>query len=164
MRRRIASFVLVLAFGLLILLSTLLEVALQLTEKLFMSSLPMGAALIGQIANWGLSLIALTLLFGFLFKFVPDVPIAWRDVGVGAVVTAILFTVGHTLLTLYLTKAAIGSAYGAAGSLVAFVAWMYYCAQIFFFGAVVTRVYALKFGSHITAGTLKSKSLRAASS
>jgi membrane protein len=154
----------VLAFGFLILLSTLLDVALQLITKLFISSLPAGAAMIGQIANVGLSLIALTLLFGFLFKFVPDVPITWRDVGVGAVVTAALFTVGHTLLTLYLTKAAIGSAYGAAGSLVAFVAWMYYCAQIFLFGAVVTRVYALKFGSHVASAQPKSPSLRAAGS
>jgi membrane protein len=163
-RRRIASFGLVLAFGFLILISTLLDVALQVIEKLFISSLPAGAALIGQIANSGLSLIALTLLFGFLFKFVPDVPIDWRDVGVGAVVTAVLFTVGHLLLTLYLTKAAIGSAYGAAGSLVAFVAWMYYSAQIFFFGAVLTRVYALKFGSHVTKALPAAPSPRAAGS
>lgn len=161
-RRRIASFAMVLAFGLLILISTLLDVALQLIEKLFIVALPAGAAIIGQMANAGLSLIALTLLFGFLFKFVPDVPIAWRDVGVGAVVTAVLFTVGHTVFTLYLTKAAVGSAYGAAGSLVAFVAWMYYCAQIFLFGALVTRAYALKFGSHVNASLRISPSLRGA--
>jgi len=149
-RRRIASFATVLAFGVLMLLSTLLDVALQLIEQHFTSFLPMSTALVGEIANLAVSFVALAALFGLIFKFVPDVPIDWRDVGIGAVVTAVLFEVGRTLLALYFTRATVGSAFGAAGSLVAFVAWIYYCAQIFFFGAILTRVYAAKFGSRLT--------------
>jgi membrane protein len=148
-RRRIASVAAVLVCGVLVLLSTVLDVAFQLVEQRFGSRLPMSGALAGQIANLVLSFIAITALFGLIFKFVPDVPIAWRDVGIGAVVTAVLFTLGRTLLTLYFTKATVGSAFGAAGSLVAFVAWIYYSAQIFFFGAILTRVYATRFGSRL---------------
>jgi membrane protein len=151
--RRIASFATVLVFGVLVLLSTVLDVAFQLIERRFGSLLPMSAALAGQIINLALSFIAITALFGLIFKFVPDVPIAWRDVGIGAVVTAVLFTLGRTLLTFYFTKVTVGSAFGAAGSLVAFVAWIYYSAQIFFFGAILTRVYATRFGSRVSSKT-----------
>ena len=88
------------------------------------------------------------MLFALIFKFVPDVPISWRDVAIGAIATAFLFIVGKALLTLYLATAGVGSTYGAAGSLVAFVVWVYYSAQIFFFGAVFTQVYARTLGSH----------------
>lgn len=148
-RQRIASFATVLAFGVLVLLSTVLDVALELIAQHFGSLIPMSTALAGEIANLAVSFIAIAALFGLIFKLVPDVPIHWRDVGIGAVVTAVLFEVGRTLLALYFTKATVGSAFGAAGSLVAFVAWIYYCAQIFFFGAVLTRVYAAKFGSQL---------------
>jgi hypothetical protein len=77
-----------------------------------------------------------------MFKYVPAANISWRDVWVGAVGTALLFTVGKLLLGLYLGKASFGSAYGAAGSLVALIVWIYYSAQIFFFGAEFTHVYA----------------------
>ncbi len=87
-------------------------------------------------------------MFALIYKFVPDVPIAWRDVAIGAIFTAILFQIGKALLALYLATAGVGSAYGAAGSLVAFVVWVYYSAQIFFFGAVFTHVYAKTFGTH----------------
>lgn len=147
-RKRIASFAMVLTFGFLMLSSTLLDLGLHVLQTLFASFVPVGTTLIGGIANFAISFVAITILFALIFKFVPDVRIDWRDVGVGAVLTAVLFTIGHSLLSLYLTKAAVGSAYGAAGSLVAFVAWIYYCAQIFFFGAIFTRVYATTFGSH----------------
>ncbi len=148
-RRRIASFVMVLMFGVLILTSTLLDVGLRVVEHLFANLAPIGAEFVGEVLNVVLSFVAITGLFVLIFKFVPDVPIDWKDVTFGAAVTAVLFTIGHTLLTVYLIKAAVGSAYGAAGSLVAFVAWIYYCAQIFFFGAVLTRVYATCFGSQM---------------
>jgi membrane protein len=155
LRRRIASFATVLVFGFSIIVSTFLGIALHVLETIFTGFLPVGAATVGEFANVALSFVATTVLFALVFKFVPDVRIEWRDVGVGAVVTAALFAIGHTLLGLYLTKAAVGSAYGAAGSLVAFVAWVYYCAQIFFFGAVLTRVYALSFGSKVDRGKLR---------
>src|SRR5205814_7598308 len=84
----------------------------------------------------------ITVLFALLFKFVPARHIPWRDVRIGAVGTALLFTMGKFLLGLYLGKASVGSAYGAAGSLVAVIVWVYYSAQIFFFGAEFTRVYS----------------------
>jgi membrane protein len=77
-----------------------------------------------------------------MFKFVPARSISWRSVGIGAIGAALLFTVGKALLGLYLGKASVGSGYGAAGSLVAVIVWVYYSAQIFFFGAEFTRVYA----------------------
>ncbi len=147
-RRRIASFITVFFFGVLMLLSVLIDVALQIVETHFVHFLPVNAAYLGEVANVIASFVMIAVLFGLIFKFVPDVRIAWKDVAIGAVVTAGLFTIGRTLLALYLTKAAVGSAFGAAGSLVASVAWIYYCAQIFFFGAILTRVYALSFGSH----------------
>jgi membrane protein len=153
-RQRIASFAAVLSLGVLALLSTVLDVALQVLEQRFAGLGPLSGAapVVSEVANLVLSLVVLTALFGLIFKFVPDVPIDWRDVGMGAGLTAILFIVGRTLLAFYFAKAAIGSAFGAAGSLVAFVAWIYYCAQIFFFGAVVTRVYAIRFGSRLNSG------------
>ena len=82
-----------------------------------------------------------------IYKVLPDVNIAWSDVWVGAVATAFLFTVGKLLIGLYLGHASVGSAYGAAGSLVVFVVWVYYSGQIFFLGAEFTKAYAKRFGS-----------------
>jgi len=89
-----------------------------------------------------LSVVVITVLFALIYKIVPDVPIAWRDVWVGAAVTSILFTIGKFLIGLYLGKASVGSAYGAAGSLVVLLVWVYYSAQIFLFGAGLTRRFA----------------------
>ena len=88
-------------------------------------------------------LIAVTILFALLYKLVPDVHIEWRDVIIGAAVTSLLFSIGKFLIGLYLGKASVGSAYGAAGSLVVFIVWVYYSAQIFLFGAEFTEVYAV---------------------
>jgi membrane protein len=95
-----------------------------------------------QILNFALSFIVETVLFALMFKYLPDVAVAWRQVIVGAIGTALLFTIGKFLLGIYLGKASVGSTYGAAGSLVAVVVWIYYSAQIFFFGAEFTRLYA----------------------
>jgi membrane protein len=91
-------------------------------------------------------------LFGLVFKYVADVEIDWRDVGFGAVVTALLFTVGKSLLGIYLGKASIGSAYGAAGSFAVLVVWVYYSAQILFLGAELTHVHAQARGRSIRPG------------
>ncbi|MDB6111024.1 MAG: putative rane protein, partial [Pedosphaera sp.] len=92
----------------------------------------------------------ITLLFALIYKILPDVRIRWRDVLVGAVVTALLFTIGKLLLGLYLGKTSVGSAYGVAGSLVLILVWIYYSAQIFLFGAEFTQAYANRLGKHIT--------------
>jgi len=87
-------------------------------------------------------------LFAMIFKILPDIKIAWRDVWIGAVMTAVLFNVGKFLLGFYLGRSSVASAYGAAGSLVIILLWVYYSAQIMFFGAAFTRVCATRFGSH----------------
>ena len=97
--------------------------------------------LVMQTINFVVSFAVIAGLFGLMFKYVPAATISWKDVLVGAVGTALLFTIGKQLLGLYLGKASVGSTYGAAGSLVA-VVWIYYSAQIFFFGAEFTHVYA----------------------
>ena len=104
---------------------------------------------VGFILDITLSLIVYAGAFALIFKYLPDVKIGFRDVLLGAVVTAVLFTIGKYLLTLYLTKGSTASAYGAAGSLAALLIWVYYSAQILFFGAEFTHVYAMKYGSRI---------------
>ena len=137
----------VLALGLLLLVSLILSSGLTILENFFAGFVPLHVKILGQAANYVISLVGLAGLFALIFKFVPDTPIAWKDVGVGAIVTAILFCIGKGLLDVYVGTFGVGSAYGAAGSLVALVVWVYYSAQIFFFGAVFTRVYADSRGS-----------------
>src|SRR5207237_6928509 len=95
------------------------------------------------------SLLVITAMFAMMFKALPDIRIAWRDVWVGAGLTALLFTLGKFLLGLYLGKNSTVSAYGAAGSLVLILLWVYYSAQIMFFGAEITEAYANRFGVHL---------------
>jgi membrane protein len=147
LRQRLISFAMVLSLCILLLSSVLLSTGLALLGKLFSDVVPLHIAILSQVANILLTLVAFAMLFALIFKFVPNVPIRWEEVGVGSLATAVLFTVGKALLALYFATAAVGSAYGAAGSLVALVVWVYYSAQIFFFGAVFTRVYADHFGS-----------------
>jgi membrane protein len=97
----------------------------------------------------------ITLLFALIFKFIPDTAIPFRDVWMGAAVTSILFTVGKVIIGFYLGHSALTSAYGAAASLVIFLIWIYYSAQILLFGAELTRVYALKYGSRRGANILR---------
>lgn len=101
------------------------------------------------VADNIVSIILLTLLFSMLYKVLPDVEISWEDVWVGGAITAVLFTLGKFLLGLYLARSTVSSAYGAAGSLVVLLLWVYYSAQIIFLGAEFTQVYARKYGSEI---------------
>jgi membrane protein len=89
-----------------------------------------------------------TALFAMIYRFMPQATIEWRDVGIGALVTAALFAIGKTLIGLYIGKSALASGFGAAGSLAVLLAWVYYSAQIFLFGAEFTWAYAHAFGSH----------------
>jgi membrane protein len=95
------------------------------------------------------SIAVLTALFGAIFKFLPDVEIAWRDVWIGAAFTSVLFTIGKTLIGIYLGRSSTTSVYGAAGSLVLLLLWVYYSAQILFAGAELTQVYANQYGSRV---------------
>jgi membrane protein len=102
-----------------------------------------------QGINFVVSFGVITLLFAMIFKLLPDVKIAWRDVWIGAMLTALLFNLGKFLLGLYLGRSSVTSAYGAAGSLVIVLLWVYYSAQILFFGAKFTQLYASQYSSHL---------------
>jgi membrane protein len=145
--QRLTSFAAVLALGLLLLASLIVSAALGVIARFFGGLVPAGAAIGGEVLNLIVTPLGIAALFALIFKFVPDVPIAWRDVVVGAIVTSILFSLGRAVLSFYIRTAGVGSAYGAAGSLVALIVWVYYSAQIFFFGAILTRVYADTHGS-----------------
>lgn len=141
LKERLLSFGMVLSIGFLLLVSLLLSAALAFLGKFFGQLVPIPPAIL-EAANFVLSFAVITVLFALMFKFVPAVRIPWSHVQIGAIGTALLFTIGKLLLGLYLGKASVGSAYGAAGSLVAVIVWVYYSAQIFFFGAEFTRVYS----------------------
>ncbi len=145
---RILSFGFILVVGFLLLVSLLLTAAIALVGEWSGGMMP-GMEFLIQLLNSGLSLAVITLLFAMLFKFLPDAKIAWHDVWIGAFITAALFTVGKFALGLYLGKSSVSSSYGAAGSLIVLLLWVYYSSQILFFGAEVTQVYANRFGSHV---------------
>ena len=144
-RDRFFSMAMVLGIGFLLLVSLVLSAALSAAGKYF-SGLAPGLTVFWSVVDIAFSLLVITALFAMIFKVLPDVKIAWRDVWVGAGLTALLFTIGKFLLGLYLGKNSTVSAYGAAGSLVLILLWVYYSAQIMFFGAEFTRVYANRFG------------------
>jgi membrane protein len=102
--------------------------------------------------NFVFSYVVITILFALILKFIPDTSIAWRDVLMGATVTSLLFAVGKAIIGFYLGHSALTSAYGAAASLVIFLIWIYYSAQILLFGPELTHVYALKYGSRLETG------------
>lgn len=148
LRSRLLSFSLILVLAFLLLVSLIVNAALAVVER-FWGAMWMGTvfAVVANALSMVFSFAVVALLFGTIFKMLPETRVAWRDVGLGAVVTALLFTLGKHLIGLYLGNSAVASSYGAAGSVVALMLWVYYSAQIFFFGALVTRQYALRFGS-----------------
>ncbi|MGZ3388023.1 MAG: YhjD/YihY/BrkB family envelope integrity protein [Isosphaeraceae bacterium] len=148
LKDRFLSFAMVLGTGFLLLVSLVLSAALAAFFALAGALAPgLGAVL--QVANILVSFTVVAVLFALIFKLLPDAKIAWRDVWVGAVLTTVLFLVGKALIGLYLGRSGYGSAYGAAGSLVVLLVWIYYSAQILFFGAEFTQVYANRYGSRI---------------
>ena len=150
LRKRFFSLGLVVATGFLLLTSLFVTAALSAAEKLASNVLSMPVLLL-QSLNFVFSFAVITILFAVILKFIPDTKIPWRDVRFGAAVTSLLFTVGKVIIGLYLGHSALTSAYGAAASLVIFLIWIYYSAQILLFGAELTHVYALKYGSRVGA-------------
>lgn len=144
-RARFLSFAMVLTIGFLLLISLLVHAALAACGK-FMGGLFPGTEALLHVINLVISFGVITLLFAMMFKMLPDVKIAWRHVWIGAGMTALLFTIGKFLIGLYLGKSGIASPYGAAGSLIVMLVWVYYSAQIFLFGAEFTHVYATRYG------------------
>jgi membrane protein len=141
LKDRLVSFTMVLGSGFLLLVSLLLSAALAAVGKYASGRLPEWAVLL-QAANVVLGFAMAAALFAMIYKVLPDVDLRWRDVALGAVVTAALFTVGRFLIALYLGRSSVGSAYGAAGSLAIMLLWVYYSAQVLMLGAEFTQVHA----------------------
>jgi membrane protein len=147
-RSRFFSFLTILGTAFLLLVSLVLSTALSTLGKWFGDLLP-APEFVLQTINVLLSFAVITGLFAMIFKVLPDARIAWRDVWVGAALTSALFTIGKFAIGLYLGKSDVGSAYGAAGSLVIVLVWVYYSAQILLYGAEFTQVYANRRGERI---------------
>jgi membrane protein len=137
--KRLLSFSMVLGIGFLLLVSLIVSAVIATMSDYF-RGLPLAPEMILQLLNQLVSLAIITLLFALIFKYVPDIKISWRNVLPGALLTALLFTLGKYLIGLYLGKSNVGSTFGAAGSLALIMVWIYYSAQILFLGAEFTQV------------------------
>ncbi|RPI20463.1 MAG: YihY/virulence factor BrkB family protein [Chloroflexota bacterium] len=147
-RKRFFSFTLVVGIGFLLLVSLVLTAALGAAGDYLVGLFP-GFETVMQVINFVVSFLVIMVLFALMFKFVPDAKIAWGDVWLGAAITSLLFTVGRTIIGLYLGNSETASNFGAASSVVIILLWVYYSAQILFFGAEFTQVYANELGSRI---------------
>jgi membrane protein len=145
-KERFWSFTMVVGIGFLLLVSLATSAWLAAVGKFFSRLLPLPAAVM-ETTNALLSFVIITLMFAMIYKLLPDVKLAWRNVWAGAAVAALLFTIGKSLIGLYLGRSTVASVYGAAGSLVVILLWTYYSAQIVFFGAEFTKVYSRRFGA-----------------
>jgi len=145
-RTRLLALGLVLSFGFLLLVSLIVNAGLTALTRYW------GGELLGikvlYAVNFIVSFLFTTVIFAAIYKMLPAMRIAWQDVWIGAAVTALLFNVGKALIGIYLGNSAITSAYGAAGSVVLILIWVYYSAQIFLLGAEFTRFYTYRYGSH----------------
>jgi membrane protein len=145
-RTRLLSFGLILVLAFLLLISLVVSAALAVIERMaggIWSSSAADLSILSSLISFGV----IACLFAVIYKMLPNVALSWRDVWVGAVVTAALFSLGKYAIGLYLGNSAVASGFGAAGSVIALLLWVYYSAQIFFLGAEFTRQYALRFGS-----------------
>jgi membrane protein len=152
-RARAASLGLVAALGFLLLVSLVVSAALTAFGNYLNSILPFGKVIV-EALNALVSLVLISILFAAIYKVLPDLPIDWRDVIVGAIVTAVLFTIGKSLIGWYIGSSAVASSYGAAGALIILLLWVYYSAQIFLLGAEFTKVYANR---HAASGLLENR-------
>lgn len=150
-RNRVLAFLMVFGIGLLLVASLVLNAVLTGLRGELQRFLP------PAVSGWtlpliqiGTSLVVFALLFAMIYKVLPDVTLAWRDVWVGGLITAALFVVGQFLIALYLGRSGMESTYGAAGAVILLLVWFYYSGQIFFFGAEFTKVFARRYGSHRT--------------
>jgi membrane protein len=146
LRGRLLSFGMILGIGFLLIVSLVFSAALAALGKWWGPYFP-GLEALATAVNFIFSFALMTAMFAMLYKFMPRVKIAWKDVWAGATVTALLFAVGKLLIGLYIGKSAISSGFGAAGSLVIVLVWVYYSAQIFLLGAEFTRIYSHAHGS-----------------
>ena len=146
LKARAASLGLVAALGFLLMVSLVLSAALHALGTYVNSVLP-GAEFLLQALNFVISLAMISVLFAAIYKILPDRQLQWRDVAVGAIATAVMFTIGKTLIGLYIGSSSVASSYGAAGAFVIVLVWIYYSSQIFLLGAEFTKVWAAHHGS-----------------
>ena len=146
LQRRAIALGLILGVGFLLLVSLVISAALSALHDFATERIPLAAEVVPPL-NFAFSFLTITSLFAMIYKILPDVKLEWRDVWVGAAVTAVLFSVGKSLIGVYLGRAGVTSVYGAAGSLVLVLLWIYYSAQLLFVGAEFTEVYARRYGS-----------------
>lgn len=147
-RQRFVSYAMVLSIGFLLLVSLIVSAVLSGMSRLLGNMFGGAEALVHGL-DLLVSFAFITLLFAMIYKFLPEARIRWKDVWIGAVFTSLLFTIGKSLIGLYLGNSGVTSVYGAAGSLITVLLWVYYSALIFFFGAELTRVYATEYGSGV---------------
>jgi membrane protein len=148
LRKRFLSFSIVLVIAFLLLVSLVISTMLVILGNYLRGLIP-GFTYLWQFLNFIVSFSIVTLLFAMIFKILPDAKIAWKDVWMGAAITAVLFNIGKSLLGLYLGHTSFASAYGAAGSLVIILTWVFYSAQILFLGAEFTQVYVKNYSKEI---------------
>jgi membrane protein len=148
LRQRFFSFAMVLAIGFLLLVSLVVTAVLSSFTGMLSSYLG-DATFVAHALDILVSFGFVTLLFALIYKYVPDVEIQWRDVWIGAALTSVLFTLGKYLIGLYIGTSGVSSTFGAAGSLITILVWVYYSSLIFFLGAEFTRVYATEYGSGV---------------
>lgn len=146
--KRLMSFTMVLGVGFLLLASLVISAAVSAFAGYIGARWPLADFWL-EVIHFTISFLVVTLLFAMIFKFLPEIKIAWKDVWLGAAVTSILFSLGKFLIGLYLGRSEVGNTFGAAGSLAILLIWIYYSAQILFFGAEFTQVYANRYGSKI---------------
>lgn len=151
-REKVVSFGMVLGIGFLLLVALVISAGVAALGHFLGGALPV-SELILQVIDFAISFGIVTLLFAMMYKVLPDAEIAWRDVWTGAMVTSLLFVIGKLLIGLYLGHSGTSSTYGAAGSLVVLLLWVYYSAQILFFGAEFTQLYANRYGSLVKAAS-----------
>ena len=143
---RLLSLAIVLGAGLFLLASLILNLWLSAADK-YLNPAANPHRILSQSVEWLVSLVAITVLFALIFKLMPNVSLEWSDVALGAIFTSVMLTAGKLLLGLYLGGAGFTDTYGAAGSLVILLVWVYYSAQVLIFGAEFTRAYTNRFGS-----------------
>jgi membrane protein len=146
LRKRASAFAMILFSGFLLFLSLAASTALSVVHGFIDQRFPIAGPLL-PLANFTLSFAVITLLFAMILKMLPEIKIEWSDVWLGALVTSLLFSIGKALIGMYLGRAGVTSVYGAAGSLVLVLLWIYYSAQLLFLGAEFTEVYSRRFGS-----------------
>ncbi len=146
---RLISFSLIISLGFIALVSLLINYVVDALSARLEQLLPNEWLYIGYLINVLITLLAISVLFGIIFKFLPDAMIKWKDVRVGAVTTAVLFMIGKFAISLYLNKSNPGSAFGAAGSMIIILLWVYYSSIILYFGAAFTKNYTQTIGRDI---------------